>query len=177
MRDAAGNINYNRTNVSVMQDTTAPTISEIKVDGYKVTVSASDETALHAEAYSFNGGWTWQKSNSYVSSGSYTWIPGTICVRDAAGNINYNRTNVSVPQDNTPQDKTAPTISEIKVDGYKVTVSASDETALHAEAYSFNGGWTWQKSNSYVSSGSYTWFRARSVCGMPQGTSITTVQM
>ena len=67
------------------QDTTAPTISEIKVDGYEVTVSASDETALHAEAYSFNGGWTWQKSNSYVSSGSYTWVPGTICVPDEAG--------------------------------------------------------------------------------------------
>ena len=122
-------------------------------------MSASDETALHAEAYSFNGGWTWQKSNSYVSSGSYTWVPGTICVRDAAGNINYNRTNVSVPYN----DSTLPVIDKIEVTPQEdakektVTVTAHDDKALHAEAYSFNGGWTWQKSNSYTITESYTW--------------------
>ena len=122
-------------------------------------MSASDETGLHAEAYSFNGGWTWQSSNTYTSPEAKTWIPGTICVRDAAGNINYNRSNVSVPDN----DRTAPVIDEITISPKEaakiktIVVKAHDDKGLAAEAYSFNGGWTWQSSNSYTISESETW--------------------
>ncbi|MEG1932377.1 MAG: GH25 family lysozyme, partial [Pygmaiobacter sp.] len=160
VRDAAGNINYNRADVTAgsVADKVPPVLN-ITVKGSTVTVSATDDVALHASAYSFNGGWTWQTGNTYTISGtSQTWVPGTICVRDAAGNINYNRADVNVG------DTTAPVINSITVtpqgDAPKktVTISATDDTALAEQAYSFNGGWTWQASNTYTVKGSsQTW--------------------
>ena len=152
VRDKAGNLNYNRTSVVVKGDTTAPQM-QTQVNGMTVTVTASDtESGLAEEAYSFNGGWTWQKSNQYTAQRAYTWVPGTIQVRDKAGNVNYNRSAVTVKGDTTPPQM------QTKVEGLTLTVTASDsESGLAEEAYSFNGGWTWQKSNQYTTVNGYTW--------------------
>ena len=155
VRDAAGNVNYNRTSVKV-GDVTPPAI-EITTSGQTVTVIATDDVKLHATAYSFNGGWTWQAKNTYTASSSQTWAPGTIVVRDAAGNISYNTNEISVG------DKKAPVIHAIYADPSgdaprkTLYVTASDETGLAKEAYSFNGGWTWQASNNFLVEQTNTW--------------------
>ena len=138
------------TPLAIIQDTELPTISDIKVEGYTVTVVANDETGLHAEAYSFNGGWTWQSSNVYTSPEAKTWVVGTICVRDAAGNINYNRSEVNVPkrsQDSTPPEVISITVSNAEryTQSKTITVVAEDDGG-EVKEYSFNGGWTWQTS-------------------------------
>ena len=152
VRDKNGAMDYNRVSVTVEKDNTAPEM-ETQASGLTVTITASDaDSGLAEEAYSFNGGWTWQKSNQYTAQGAYTWVPGTIQVRDKAGNVNYNRASVTVKGDTT-----APQM-EIQVSGLTVTVKASDsESGLAEEAYSFNGGWTWQRSNTYTSQSAYTW--------------------
>ena len=154
VRDKAGNINYNRSTVSVASqtDTTPPSI-QIATSGLTVTVTASDAGGLAAQAYSFNGGASWQTSNKFTATGSRSWVAGTIMVRDKAGNINYNRTTVSVPA----QTDTTPPSIQIATSGLTVTVTASDAGGLAAQAYSFNGGASWQTSNKFTATGSRSW--------------------
>ncbi len=154
VRDAVGNIAYNQTTVSVITqaDTTPPSI-QIATSGLTVTVTASDAGGLAAQAYSFNGGASWQTSNKFTATGSRSWVAGTIMVRDKAGNINYNRTTVSVPA----QTDTTPPSIQIATSGLTVTVTASDAGGLAAQAYSFNGGASWQTSNKFTATGSRSW--------------------
>ena len=158
VRDKNGALDYNRDPVTVEKDAEGPQM-QVEVDGLTVTVNASDSgSGLAAEAYSFNGGWTWQKSNQYTSQGAYTWVAGTIVVRDQAGNLNYNREPVQLEVDNT-----APTFActvsggDHYVTSRVVTITSSDEGGLADQAYSFDGGWTWQASNSIEINELKTW--------------------
>ena len=153
-----GNLNYNRVPVSTESDTTAPEM-DIQVDSATVTVKASDSgSGLAAEAYSFNGGWTWQASNQYEVLNGYTWVPGTIVVRDKAGNMNYNRTSVMVKGDTTaPTFECTVSGGDHYVTSRVVTITSSDEGGLADQAYSFDGGWTWQASNSIEMDELKTW--------------------
>ena len=153
VKDQAGTVIYNHASVTVSKDA-APPVLQIATSGLTVTVTASDTgSGLAAQAYSFNGGASWQASNTFTASGSQSWVAGTIMVRDAVGNIAYNQTTVSVI---TQADTTPPSI-QIATSGLTVTVTASDAGGLAAQAYSFNGGASWQTSNKFTATGSRSW--------------------
>lgn len=86
-KDVAGNISeYNTIEINNI-DTTAPVISSItdsiSGDSITVTVNASDnESGLANEAYSFDGGQTWQSNNYAIVTADYS-----VKVRDSVGNI------------------------------------------------------------------------------------------
>jgi len=115
----------------VIPDTTNPTITGVTGNpenwtNKDVTLkieSAIDETALDDEPYSFDGGNSWQASNTKTYTQNTENIE--ILVRDAAGNV-YTHEIVNI----TKIDKTAPTVNvnvETTEDGKaKVTVTASD---------------------------------------------------
>lgn len=74
-------------------DQTAPSVASATASSpacgtIRVTVAASDAVALHSQAYSFDGGSTWQSENTkdYATT-SGTLDAGQIKVRDAAGNV------------------------------------------------------------------------------------------
>lgn len=79
------------TEPTVILDTVAPLIDEVTLSEYgwtkndvTVTVNATDNVALATEAYSIDGGVTFQASNQFVVS-AYTGL--TVIVKDAAGNL------------------------------------------------------------------------------------------
>jgi len=117
-----------------------------------LTVTASDrgDSGLAPEAYSFDGGQTWQAENTKT----FTENTGNIVirVRDAAGNISTDET-LSI----TRIDEFAPIISTVDplptgnwlTEATRITVDARDEELGLAEnAYSFDGGTTWQSENA-----------------------------
>ncbi len=137
-------------------DLDTPTFT-VEIEDATITITAEDNVALHATAYSFNGGLLWQEANTFTVTESQTWPAGSICVRDAAGNISYNTEVVAIIiETGEPEDTEHPVITDISVTGGTVTVTATDDVALHAEAYSFDGGNTWQVSNAYVATANRT---------------------
>jgi len=156
VRDAEGNITVSEEEITAIPaDTEVPTFTT-SVEGATLTVNATDDVALHAEAYSFNGGWSWQAENSVTVTETYTWPAGSICVRDAVDNISYNTADVTIVIE-AEEDTTPPVIENIEVDGLTVTIIATDDVALHAQPYSFDSGVTWQTSNRFEGMYSYTW--------------------
>jgi len=141
-------------------DKTAPKIEKVELSvpasrytnkPVRVTVTASDETALDNTAYSFDNGVTWQKEN-YKEYAANTQLPANrIQVKDAAGNITtYNQAVII-----SNIDTSAPQITGIipaAVGNYAVslTVEAKDNAALAAQPYSFDGGNTWQVSSRKI---------------------------
>jgi LPXTG-motif cell wall-anchored protein len=111
--DLAGN-NAATYNATVKQDKTVPTISSVAgnpsnwtKDGVTLTVNASDAVSgLASEAYSFDGGITWQASSSKTYVDNTNGI--VVKVKDTAGNIaTYEAVNI------TKIDKTAPNTAVI----------------------------------------------------------------
>ena len=165
VKDRAGN-EYTQT-LNMYVDNTAPIIT--KIDGESttwaksrtITITADDEkrAGLHAEAYSFDGGKTWQESNKFTYNKTNcaklgidaTFKTIKVCVRDKLGNTRKQTINVYL-------DNTSPVITDI--DGTSVTwaksrtitITANDEerAGLHAEAYSFDGGVHWQNTNKFT---------------------------
>ena len=146
------------------KDTEAPNITNIAVDGYKITVMATDNIALADEAYSIDGT-NYQASNVFTVSKAGTY---TIYVKDSSNNIttksvtvndvtdddDNKKTDDTVDNNNnknteTNSDTEAPTITEVKVDGYKITVTATDNVGLADKAYSIDGE-NWQASNEFT---------------------------
>ena len=146
------------------KDTEAPNITNISVDGYKITVMATDNIALADEAYSIDGT-NYQASNVFTVSKAGTY---TIYVKDSSNNIttksvtvndvtdddDNKKTDDTVDNNNnknteTNSDTEAPTITEVKVDGYKITVTATDNVGLADKAYSIDGE-NWQASNEFT---------------------------
>jgi len=137
-----------------IKDTTKPTVTIENLpevwtnENITLVVIASDnESDLHAQPYSFDGGSTWQTSNSKTYSGTASAI--VIKVRDKAGNITTQTIDI-IKIDNTPPSvtiaKTPPTYTDQNV---TLTISASDnQSNLHDLPYSFDGGATWQASNT-----------------------------
>ncbi len=68
-------------------DTAAPLISDVEASGLTVTVTATDDNLLAPEAYSFDGGESWQASNEKTFAEAGTLPAGTIRVRDAVLNV------------------------------------------------------------------------------------------
>ena len=160
VRDKLGNTNQEKITV----DFDKPTITNIAVDGYKITVMATDNIALADEAYSIDGT-NYQASNVFTVSKAGTY---TIYVKDSSNNIttksvtvndvtdddDNKKTDDTVDNNNnknteTNSDTEAPTITEVKVDGYKITVTATDNVGLADKAYSIDGE-NWQASNEFT---------------------------
>ena len=160
VRDKLGNTNQEKITV----DFDKPTITNIAVDGYKITVTATDNIALADEAYSIDGT-NYQASNVFTVSKAGTY---TIYVKDSSNNIttksvtvndvtdddDNKKTDDTVDNNNnknteTNSDTEAPTITEVKVDGYKITVTATDNVGLADKAYSIDGE-NWQASNEFT---------------------------
>ena len=182
VRDALGNEESTSFVIGNI-DTTAPVISEVvsdplqsvwTIDSVKLTVSATDAgVGLATEAYSFDDGATWQADNymSFSSNGTVN-----IKVRDALG----NEASTSFVIGNI--DTTAPVISEVVSDplqsvwtagSVKLTVSATDAGAgLASEAYSFDGGTSWQAADNmtFTSNGTVN-IKVRDALGNEESTS------
>ncbi|MCM1508936.1 MAG: hypothetical protein NC177_17650, partial [Ruminococcus flavefaciens] len=143
--------------IKYTNDTTVPTISSVSGNPtdwtksnvtLKVTATDNVYGASGIASYSFDNGGTWQTSNSKSFSSNQTV---NIKVKDLAGNISAVKT-VKI----TKIDKTAPTISKVELSpsswtngSVKVTVTATDAgCGLHATAYSFDDGSTWQAANN-----------------------------
>lgn len=162
VKDKVGNIS-DAVPITVNVDTSAPTFtiageSTTFAKTRTITISAYDVggAALHSAAYSFDGGDTWQTSNSHTYSGK-TMTEQTVMVRDALGNKSSKTAAVYI-------DNTAPSIVSVSIDppdassaSYKpkrtVTILAEDSNSglSHAAgSYSFDGGSHWQVNNSKV---------------------------
>jgi|GEM_PF-1386857 len=140
----------------VYVDETGPAIQTIRhnhtswtKENVVITVEAGDGiSGLAPEAYSYDEGRTWVKENthSYGENGTfYVWV------KDLVGNITKEKVEIHCI------DKDAPSITEIICDPASnwtkgdavLTVIASDAASgFPGEAYSFDGGKTWQSSNT-----------------------------
>lgn len=156
-KDDSGNITATSDSINYIPDNSAPVFSvsgnpeSWTIASVILTVSASDTgSGLDPEgAYSFDGGLTWQTSDTQSFPSNTT---AEIKVRDKSGNISSQ--NIVIDK----IDKTAPVISGITQtaetwtkDSVTLTVNAKDEVSgLEAEAYSFDGGLTWQSSNTKI---------------------------
>lgn len=143
-------------------DRTAPTISEINYDDSEVwllsntvTVAASDlqpdgsyGSGLCGDAYSFDGGKTWQSDNFYdfKENGAYT-----VWVKDNCGNIAYSDFTISNIDNIGPSltysyspDKWYSTSHSPR----QFVFTAKDSGAgLSETAYSYDGGKSWTALN------------------------------
>ena len=158
VKDLAGNSATGsiKTGKEYWFDNTIPTIEKVTKNptdwtngNVTLTITATDdESGLHEEAYSFDGGVTWQADNYKEYSENTSGI--VIQVRDEVGNIATYETI-----DITNIDKKAPTIEAVEQNptdwtngNVTITVIAEDnESGLHEKAYSFDGGKTWQADN------------------------------
>ena len=165
-------------------DNTSPTISGTSIDpsvwtknDVKLSVTASDVGGgLDASGYKFNSE-NWQTSNFTYCKTNGKHI---VTVRDVAGNTRTTtRSIVTI-------DKEAPTFT---VSGNPATWTGSDVTlsisatdmpasgcsGLHARAYSFDGGATWQAdtSKTFSENGTYTLMVRDSVDNVSKGQDIT----
>ena len=143
-------------------DTTAPQISGIEYDtsdvwslSNEITVEALDiqpdgspGSGLADEPYSFDGGVTWQASNTYTVSSSGTY---EICVMDGCGNISRQQIEIVNVDDNGPEITWWTSNDEwYEEDGPRsITIGAADGgIGLSVNAYSYDGGETWTNSNT-----------------------------
>jgi hypothetical protein len=97
--DTVGNTGSVEIHINFI-DKTAPTISDVVQNptsptsgSITLTVTATDTGAgLHATAYSFDNGSTWQSANNKSFTGNTS---GTIKVKDAVGNVSSTGYNIS----------------------------------------------------------------------------------
>lgn len=163
IKDQLGNVGTGYVEVSNI-DKTAPEITGIvpieegwQSDSVIMQIQAADSDAgsgLHSEAYSLDGGVSWQSEPTFLISenGKYQ-----AQVRDLVGNIAIQ--DFCVEQ----IDATAPIIEEIQVmqdkiydDKVFVTILATDMqpdgslgSGLHNKAYSIDGGQSWNSENTF----------------------------
>ena len=142
-------------------DKDAPTIEKVEgnpsdwtKEDVTLTITGAKDTlsGLASEAYSFDGGATWQKENTKVYSQNTNGI--VIKVKDNLGNT-YTHGTINI----TKIDKEAPTIEKVEgnpsdwtKEDVTLTITGAKDTlsGLASEAYSFDGGATWQKENTKV---------------------------
>lgn len=152
--DKLGNTSSNTTVSVDLVDTVAPSIQSFgaATDAATVckentlTVLATDAgCGLAALPYKWDDG-EWSSDSSFIVKQNGTY---QVTVRDALG----NETSKSIKIENV--DSTAPTIENIQQkqladDKIRITVTAKDNdggAGLHNQAYSFDGGKTWQTEN------------------------------
>lgn len=113
-----------------VKDVTAPTVTisgnpiDWTKDDVTITVNATDtESGLQDEAYSFDGGTTWQESSSKTYTENTSGI--IIKVRDVAGNVDTKTIDI------TKIDKKGPTLNvqeqATDINSITVSVSATDD--------------------------------------------------
>ena len=160
--DCLGNQGRTRVEVSNI-DKCAPVISGIlalqegwQAENVTLQVKAYDPEGgigMHEKSFSMDGV-NWQEETEFIISEN-----GNVCfyVRDALGNETSRSFEVA------QIDKTAPVLEELKVsrpvtekDGVFVTIQArdlqpdgSEGCGLHEEAYSLDGGKTWQAADGF----------------------------
>lgn len=163
VRDVLGNT-YTHEGINITKiDKTKPIISNVTGNptnwtngNVTLTVNASDAgSGLHATAYSFDNGVTWQSSNVKTYTENTNNI--VVKVRDIAGNV-YTNAIINI----TKIDKAPPTITSVSGNptswtsgNVTLTVNGAkdDLSGLHATAYSFDGGVTWQSGNTKTYTG------------------------
>lgn len=136
-------------------DKVKPVIKEVKISTkdptnkpVEITVDAEDAVELHEKAYSFDGGDTWQKSNVLKVEKNRVFNKGSIKVRDAAENITAYEDEI-IEITNIDTNKPYITVkSAASGNSVVLTITATDDVALAAAAYSFNGGESWQAANT-----------------------------
>lgn len=162
LMDRLGNVAQAQLEVSNI-DREAPVISGIAAieegwQGESVTMQvqaedAPDGSGLHEAGYSLDGE-TWQEQPEFVFTENGTY---QVYVRDALGNTAVQEFSVG------QLDVTAPVIEalqaspeHIREEAVLVTIVAKDiqpdgsaGSGLHEEAYSLDGGVTWQKENTF----------------------------
>ncbi|MEG2054361.1 MAG: GH25 family lysozyme, partial [Oscillospiraceae bacterium] len=139
VRDYSGNFVSNVEQISLPAKDTVPPQIAISAVNATVTVTAVDETALHATPYSFDSGVTWQAGNSLTISGTKTWQAGEIKVRDAAGNITSSNTPITA-SDNSNTDCIDVSAYQGYIDWAKVKASGINSAIIRATTWS--GGQT-----------------------------------
>jgi hypothetical protein len=143
VNDSAGNTNAaSPISDSFTVDNTAPTISSIVKSttaatngSVTITIIATDSggAGLHATAYSFDNGSTWQSANNKTFTAN---TGGTIKVRDAVGNISNTGFNI----DNI--DITAPYATNVTYTPSIATSGTVTVTLTISEAIQALSGWT-----------------------------------
>lgn len=154
---------------SLSRSTTSWTNKDVTIN-----VSGLDSlSGLAKDAYSFNGGNSYQSSNSFVVGSNQKLV---VAIRDVAGNV----TTKEVVVDNI--DKDNPNISSFAADNtawtnknVTVRVNASDATSgLNNLPYSFDGGATYQDSPAFVVGENATYsVIVRDKAGNTSGKSVT----
>lgn len=144
------------TVINYTNDTTAPTVQSVTKNpstmwsntDVVITVNgaADSESGLAAQAYSFSTDpyvFPWQSSNQKtITDSCHVWIH----VRDNAGNQNYCAC-IRVDIDRVAPEITNVTVTNNNSQTITLTVTASDNASGIA-GYSFDGGATWQASNT-----------------------------
>lgn len=120
-------------------------------DGSTSTGSETSYSGVLAGNIPVNTSYT-SCQNIYEAGQSYG--SGVYQVRDSGGNA----ANVPCALDGASIDSTAPTIFTVtsnspSCENMSFAISASDETALHSAAYSFDAGSTWQTPSAKIYSG------------------------
>ena len=141
--------------VKYVVDDEGPTMTNIEENptswtkgNVTLTINAEDSLAgLAKKAYSFDGGETWQTENSKTYTENTDGI--VIKVKDKLDNINTHET-INI----TKIDRVRPTITsvtgnptQLTEEDVTLTISAYDNLS-GLEAYSFDGGETWQTENT-----------------------------
>jgi len=147
-------------------DRTPPQIEDIEYDSTSkyvsqntVTVIATDKqpdnsegSGLAAEAFSFDGGNTFQSENNftYSKNGTYTIVVRDNCGNEASKTLVINNIDSAPPvlsYDLSPNPwYTHDDIPRV------ITINASDdEIGLHETPYSYDGGNTWVADNKIIS--------------------------
>ena len=142
--------------ISVKIDKIKPTVN--KVNGLNssyglsqtITVEGKDTggSGLHAQAYSFDNGSSWQENpkKTYSSNGDVN-----IKVRDAAGNISDTKKVTLNRVDKEGPNVTVRGNSTNWVAQVKLEIDATDNgTGLDSLPYSFDNGSTWTKTASKI---------------------------
>ena len=166
VKDALGNQATHEYTVNAL-DSVPPVVSLYYSDSVTngdiiITVNAYDEiSGLAAMPYSYDDGITWTDKNSVIITENGEYV---IKVSDAVGNIETKTVSISIIDKSSPTiDNVTYSTTSITADDIKVTFACSDIGAgLDDFAYSYDGGISWEKDNSYIAqaNGTYTvWVR------------------
>ena len=154
---SSGGDEQTTVSIPVRSDSSSPEILSVTNTGTSwtknasVTVNAQDDSALAYEAYSFDGGISWQKDNYKFFSDYKKLNAGDIVVRDELGKQTAYASSVEVladssgPKVNAVNEK--PALNVYTNDKVTVSVDASD-AGCGIDKYCFDGS-NWQAGDSY----------------------------
>ena len=136
---SSGGVVYAGT-ITYKLDKTAPVINAVdgipalwQTDGATLSIDASDALS-GVEAYSFDGGETWQDIETYVVSSYASFLSGTILVKDSAGNIASYDEDILVKIDQTSPEVTWDAVSEASADYLWHSSSVMSGTATDTQS-------------------------------------------